>query len=247
VPEKRDRPRPRLKSKGQESEADRDPAAGRGDAGIIAAMSTFPAAGPDVAFWQARFESDATPWDRGAPHPWLVDAVDGGALAPCRLLVPGCGSGHEVAFLARRGFDVTGLDYAPAAVARARERLAGAGDVAGRADVVLADALQWRPPRPFDAIHEQTCLCALHPDRWMDYAAQLHRWLVPGGRLVAMVVQVPRDGAARGLIEGPPYHCDINAVRALLPADRWAWPRPPYARLPHPAGFAELAVELIRR
>jgi protein-L-isoaspartate O-methyltransferase len=34
--------------------------------------------------------------------------------------VPGCGSGYEVARLAQAGFDVTGIDYAPAAAARTR-------------------------------------------------------------------------------------------------------------------------------
>ena len=39
------------------------------------------------------------------------------------MLVPGCGSGYEVALLAEWGFDVTGLDYAPAATERTRKRL----------------------------------------------------------------------------------------------------------------------------
>jgi SAM-dependent methyltransferase len=210
-------------------------------------MASPPPAGPGVAFWQARFESGTTPWDRGAPHPRLVAAVASGELAPCRILVPGCGAGHEVGFLAQHGFEVTGLDYAPAAVARARERLAAAGAAGPGAGVVLADALDWHAPRPFDAIHEQTCLCALHPDHWVRYAGQLHRWLAPGGRLFALFAQMPREGALTGLIEGPPYHCDVNAMRALLPADRWDWPRPPYPRVPHPAGFAELAAVLVRR
>jgi SAM-dependent methyltransferase len=213
-------------------------------------MVSRPAAGPSVDFWQSRFESNTTPWDRGAPHPRLLEALASGALAPCRILVPGCGSGHEVALLAQHGFEVTGLDYAPAAVARAGGRLASAAGSAGAvwpAEVVLADALQWQPARPFDAIYEQTCLCALHPDHWVAYAARLHGWLVPGGRLLAQFVQVLRDGAAHGAIEGPPYHCDINAMRALLPGEAWSWPKPPYTRVPHPAGFAELALELVRR
>ena len=39
-------------------------------------------------------------------------------MQPCRILVPGCGSGWEVAELSRRGFEVVGLDYTEAAVAR---------------------------------------------------------------------------------------------------------------------------------
>ncbi len=202
-------------------------------------------AGPDAAFWQARFDSGSTPWDRGGPGPRLLDWVAHGVLSPCRILVPGCGAGHEVEWLARAGFDVVGLDYAPAAVERTRARLATL-PAGARAQVVRADALAWRPERPFEAIYEQTCLCALHPDDWVAYGLQLHGWLVPGGRLFAMIAQLTRDGAAQGRIEGPPYHCDVNAMRAVLPAARWHWPAPPYPRVPHPMGMAELAVVLRR-
>jgi len=78
------------------------------------------------------------------------------------------------------------------------------------------------------AVRRETCLCALYPDHWSAYAGQLHRWLAPGGRLFALFVQILRPGAAEGLIQGPPYHCDIHGMRALFPADRWDWPKPPY-------------------
>lgn len=205
-------------------------------------------AGPTAEFWHQKFEAGETPWDRGAPGPQLARWIDAGTLAPCRILVPGCGSGHEVAELARRGFDVTGLDYAPAAVERTRSLLA-ALDAATRerARVVQADALAWLPAAPVDAVYEQTCLCALHPDHWTDYAAQLHRWLRPGGRLFALFVQIERAEAASGRIVGPPYHCEINGMRALFPDRLWQWPKPPYERVDHPMGMAELAVVLARR
>jgi hypothetical protein len=60
-------------------------------------------------------------------------------------------------------------------------------------------------------------------------------------------MQAVRPGAASGLIEGPPYHCDVNGMRALFDASRWTWPKPPYERVPHPMGHAELGVALIRR
>lgn len=197
--------------------------------------------GPTREFWEQRFVAGETPWDRGEPAPQLGAWLAAGTLKPSRILVPGCGSGHEVALLAQAGFDVTGLDYAAEALARARKVLGPA-----RATLVQADVLIWQPERAFDAVYEQTCLCALYPDQWRDYADQLHRWLVPGGRLFALFVQFARPGAAEGAIEGPPYHCDINAMRALFPAPRWAWPKPPYPRTQHPRGLEELAVVLER-
>src|SRR5215467_5842725 len=99
--------------------------------------------GPTREFWQERFLTQHTPWDRGAPNPQLARWLDSKALEPCRILVPGCGSGYEVAV----------LDYAAAAVALTRERLE---HMNARATVVEADVLAWEAPAPFDAIYEQT-------------------------------------------------------------------------------------------
>ena len=205
---------------------------------MLATMS-----GPTSDFWQAKFESNVTPWDRGDASPQLRQWLSSKVLTTCRIVVPGCGSGYEVAVLARSGFDVTGIDYAPAAIARTRSAVAAAN---ASADVIEADVLTFTPGTLFDAVYEQTCLCALHPDRWVPYARRLHAWLRSGGSLFALFAQVARPDAATGSISGPPYHCDINAMRALFDGTRWQWPEPPYERVLHPAGFAELAVVLVR-
>jgi methyl halide transferase len=201
-------------------------------------------AGPTREFWEQRFAAGDTPWDRGSSSPQVAAWIAAGALRRGRILVPGCGSGYEVADLALAGFEVTGLDYAGAAIARSHQRLQ---DAQVDATLVQADALTWLPDRPFEAVYEQTCLCALHPDTWRAYADQLHRWIAPGGKLFALFMQLLRPPAAEGYVQGPPYHCDINAMRALFPESSWGWPKPPYARTTHPKGLAELAVVLERR
>ena len=201
-------------------------------------------AGPTRNFWDKRFAEGDTPWDRGAANPQLGIWLAAKALKPCRILVPGCGSGYEVAALAQAGFDVTALDYSPEAIALTRRQL-DAEKL--KATLVEVDALTWQPDKPFDAIYEQTCLCAIYPDQGRAYADQLHGWLTPGGQLFALFVQFSRPAAAEGEILGPPYHCDINAMRALFPEPLWAWPKPPYPRTTHPRGLAELAVVLDHR
>jgi hypothetical protein len=115
-------------------------------------------------------------------------------------------------------------------------------------DVIQQDVLSYQPARPFDAIYEQTCWCALHPEHWRRYAEQLQSWLNPGASLWALFLQMVRPGASEeGQIQGPPYHCDINAIRALLPESAWRWPKPPYAKVPHPSLAHELALRLVRR
>jgi methyl halide transferase len=203
-------------------------------------------AGPTQDFWKERFASGTTPWNRGAANPHLDQWIADGTLVPGnRVIVPGCGHGWEVATLAKAGMAVTGIDFAPNALAICQQLLAHEGATARLVD---ADILHWQPDAPVDAVFEQTCLCALYPDFWTRYAAQLHAWLQPGGKLLAMFLQALRPEAAHGFIDGPPYHCDINAMRALFPATQWEWPKPPYPQIEN-KGIArtELAVILVRK
>lgn len=202
--------------------------------------------GPTQEFWQARFENRDTPWDRGMPNPQLLQWIADGTLAGgSRILVPGCGQGWEVAELAAAGYAVTGLDFAPHALALCRQLLESRRL---EAPLIEANVLHWLPDAPVDAVFEQTCLCALYPDYWTHYAAQLHAWLRPGGLLLALFMQTLRPDAEQGVISGPPYHCDINAMRAIFPATLWTWPKPPYPRIAQLAGGrVELAVVLTRK
>jgi SAM-dependent methyltransferase len=202
-------------------------------------------AGPTTEFWQQRFEKNETGWDRGSPSPQLLAWLDSGELQPCRIVVPGCGSGWEVAELARRGFNVTGIDYTAAAVEKTQLLIASKGL---KAEVIQADVLSFQPELAFDAVYEQTCLCAIHPEHWFGYASQLQQWLKPGGDLWLLLMQMIRPSASEeGLIQGPPYHCDINAMRALFPQRHWLWPKPPYAKVLHPNTAHELGLRLARR
>jgi SAM-dependent methyltransferase len=200
--------------------------------------------GPTLAFWQEHFETGVTPWDRGEPGPQLLRWLGSTIAKDDVVLVPGCGAGWDVAALAAFGAHTIGVDYAPAAVERTRALLASRDLTA---EVVEADVLAWSPSTPVDVVYEQTCLCALHPDHWIAYATQLDRWLKPGGALCAMFMNKPRPGGATGFVEGPPYHCDINAMRALFPSTRWVWPKPPYEQTPHAIAAFELGVVLRRK
>src|SRR6478609_4291828 len=74
--------------------------------------------------WQHHYETGDTPWNKGGPSPPLVQWLAGHRLHG-RVLVPGCGHGHDLVPLAASGADsVTGLDIAPGAVVAAGERTA---------------------------------------------------------------------------------------------------------------------------
>ncbi len=195
-------------------------------------------------FWQNHFEQNHTPWDRGATSPQLMSWLETQMLQTCRVGIPGCGQGWEVATLAARGFQVVGIDYTAAAVKIAREKLSSQGL---NAEIIQADVLEYQPQTPFDAVYEQTCLCALSPDCWLRYASQLQRWIRPGGALYLVFMQIERSGARKGLVQGPPFHCDINAMHALFNSTYWTWPEENPVKIDHPQGWSELAIRLRRK
>ncbi len=163
--------------------------------------------------WEARFRAERTPWERPALNPAFVSWRASGELSPCRVLLPGAGRSGEPLALARSGFDVTVVDLAPSSVAVQRVRLEAAG-VAG--SVHEADLLEWQSAAPFDAVYDQTCLCALPPPVLPAYAARLLGWLRPGGRLFILFMQTGKPG-------GPPFDCPLPAMQELFGAG-WQWP-----------------------
>jgi SAM-dependent methyltransferase len=90
------------------------------------------------ADWDAEYTAGAgAPWDIGRPQPAFVRLADEGRLTG-RVLDAGCGTGENALLAASRGADVTGIDIAPAAIARARAKASGRG-LAARFEV--ADVL----------------------------------------------------------------------------------------------------------
>jgi len=57
----------------------------------------------------------------------FVELAIDGRIEPGRTITLGCGVGRESIYLARKGFDVIGLDFSPTAIKRARRRAKAAG------------------------------------------------------------------------------------------------------------------------
>ncbi len=93
--------------------------------------------------WEETYERTSyrdLPWFSPRPYYWVVRAVRERWLRPgARVLDVGCGAGTNSIFLARRGFRVSGVDLAPAAIAVAKKRATRAGLTV---DFQVADALR---------------------------------------------------------------------------------------------------------
>jgi SAM-dependent methyltransferase len=77
-------------------------------------------------FYEIVYRYFRAPWDIGAREE-LVSVVESGRIEPCRTIDLGCGAGANAIYLAQKGFDVTGVDYAKAAIEKAQARAKEAG------------------------------------------------------------------------------------------------------------------------
>lgn len=148
---------------------------------------------------------------------WVQDLA---AAIPARLIGAGAGRaldlcaapGGKTLQLAAAGWQVTALDVAPSRLARLRENL---GRTGLKADIVTADALEWQPAGPFDAVLldapcSATGIFRRHPDVLHRASAHLigemaalqarllaraAHWVRPGGRLVYATCSLePEEG-----------------------------------------------------
>ena len=147
--------------------------------------------------WDELYRRRETPWEKGKPHPALVDFLaENGPLAG-DIFVPGCGSGHDVRALSSANNHVVGIDIATRAIAKAKARPRIANE-----EYLLADLFQLpaRFEQSFDWVFEHTCFCAINPTLRQRYVEKVVRVLRPGGKLLAIFFINPDHDD-----EGPPY------------------------------------------
>lgn len=162
--------------------------------------------------WESHYRAKDMPWEKGGPHPTLVAWLKKSPLFG-RILVPGCGLGHDVRALAATGASPIGWDIAPSAISGAR-----AFPPTGSEQYELQDLFD--PPSDclgtFDAAFEHTCFCAIPPRLREPYVATLASLLKPGGTLLAIFYVNPDHDE-----DGPPYGCPLAELdRLFLPAFR---------------------------
>jgi len=158
--------------------------------------------------WELRYTTGDTPWQKEHAHPSLLDQLTRSPMTG-RVLVPGCGAGHDVRAIATTGAAVLGMDIAPTAI-----RLAQSFPPAGNETYLLSDFLAGTasPLGPFDWIFEHTCLCAIPPARRRDYVRAACDALRPGGLLLAVVFTSPDNPNP----DSPPFACSDDDISRLF-------------------------------
>ena len=118
-------------------------------------------------------------WDTGISPPELLDFIEKHAHAPARAIDIGCGTGTNVITLAKAGWQVTGVDFAPRAIRLAKQKLKSTET---QADLYVSDATKLKGVTgPYEFALDIGCFHSIQKDGKADYLKQLDRILAPNG------------------------------------------------------------------
>ena len=146
--------------------------------------------------WKGRlwdlFYLRRAPWDIGGPRPELVRLVESGRLEAGKAIDLGCGIGENVIYLAQQGFEATGVDISPRAIAKARRKgqAAGVSPTFLVGDVTKLTGVEG----PFDLLVDNGCFHSLFRSAArQSYVRTVMRLSRPGSRFfLRRFVREPR-------------------------------------------------------
>ena len=148
--------------------------------------------------WQRHYDENDLGWDLGEVAPPFVSLLESNTITPGKTLVPGCGRGHEVIFLAEHGFDVTAVDYSKGAVNHLnsviQERKLSSQIL--HLDFFTLDSTH---DGLYDLLIEHTFFCAISPIQRPLYVSTVKRALKKGGMIAGLFYHTGQEG-------GPPFN-----------------------------------------
>lgn len=160
--------------------------------------------------WQEAWKVGHTPWDAGASAPSLQAALRRGLVPSGRVLVPGCGTGYDLATLAREDREVVGIDLSEEARSAF---LAAHAELPGTVVYEVTDFFSYDPGVGFDFVWDYTFFCALDPDQRPGWANAMRRLVKPAGVLATLLFPFEDPVSDR---EGPPWPINTTMVQGLI-------------------------------
>ncbi|TFK67583.1 S-adenosyl-L-methionine-dependent methyltransferase [Pluteus cervinus] len=162
----------------------------------------------DPSTWDECWKINLTPWDVGQSQPPLQDVVECGEIpfpTQGRILVPGCGRGYDVIYLATKlNSNAFGLDISETAHQAAKTHLASVGELPEGSSVTykIQDFFEFRVAESerFDLVYDYTFFVAIPPPKRPQWGEQMAALIKPGGYLITLVYPIDPP-----VSHGPPW------------------------------------------
>jgi 2-polyprenyl-3-methyl-5-hydroxy-6-metoxy-1,4-benzoquinol methylase len=117
-------------------------------------------------------------WHSEEPSPFLVKAIQTRKQTGTALDL-GCGAGVFSVYMAKAGYQVTGLDFIPKALELASQL---AKEKGASVNWIQADLFNWDPKVKFDIILDSGCLHTVSDKK--KFKEKIVQWLAPGGDFI---------------------------------------------------------------
>ena len=156
--------------------------------------------------WQRHYDEGDLGWDLGQVAPPFIKLFESKTILPGKTLIPGCGRGHEVIYLAENGFEVTAVDYSPGAVNHLKYTVQERNL---KCEVLHMDffGIDSAHNGVYDLLIEQTFFCAISPEQRSSYVSTVARALKKGGMLAGLFYHT---GEEEG---GPPFNTTREDIK----------------------------------
>ncbi len=159
-------------------------------------------------YWTDVYTKEGQPrWDLAAPSPVFVDMLQRLKLPKSRILVLGCGEGHDAALFAEVGHVVTAVDFSKEGIRRGKEKYGHLPNLIFHESNIFDLPQEWN--NSFDIVVEHTCFCAIPPDQRNEMVRLWRRMLHEQGQLLAIFFVMEKR-------VGPPFGTTEWEVRKHL-------------------------------
>ena len=168
--------------------------------------------------WSTTLREQADKVARRPPNAHLI--AEAANLPPGRALDAGCGHGADTLWLARRGWQVTAVDFSGAAVAYARTMAEISGvDIAKRINWLERDLATWTvEPRYYDLV---VCIYVHVTSSVEAMVDRMANSVAPGGTLL-LVGHCPIDPSS-GASTAAANQVQVSVEEAIAVLDARAW------------------------
>jgi SAM-dependent methyltransferase len=159
-------------------------------------------------YWENVYHEEKNPgWNLGGPAEALKDMLPRLKLPKSRILVLGCGEGHDAAHFAENGHVVTAVDFSKEAILRAQSLYGHMSNLKFEECDVFQLPQDWIGA--FDIIFEHTCYCAINPSLRQNLVKVWERCLHDQGFLMGVFFTMEKH-------QGPPYGVTEWEIRQRL-------------------------------
>ena len=159
--------------------------------------------------WDKLYIDNNTGWDLGQPTPVFTNIAKD--IRPGNLCILGCGHGYDAIMFSQNGFNVTAVDFAPTPIKYINDKARELSlDIITIQENIFS--LSPRLDNHFDYIIEQTCFCAIDPQKRKAYHDLVYNLLKPGGTIIGLWFPI-----GKSLSEGgPPFAVSEKEVKLLF-------------------------------